>query len=50
MDLSYQDSSDEDSNMIIVRDDDPTEAGPTSGPLVATLARTVHLSSSVLVV
>ena len=35
MDLSYQDSSDEDSNMIIVRDDDPTEAGPTSGPLVA---------------
>ena len=29
MDLSYQDSSDEDSNMTVVRDDDPTEAGPS---------------------
>ena len=29
MDLSYQDSSDEDSNMTVLRDDDPTEAGPS---------------------
>ena len=28
MDLSYQDSFDKDSNMTVVRDDDPTEAGP----------------------
>ena len=29
MDLSYQDSSDENSNMTVVRDDDLIEAGPS---------------------